>query len=1339
MENPYQAQAAAAAAAASGGDLSERSTESSFDRFDRPEASESFVMYEMEHNRSQSMTDVPIPQEKGKSKHLRSRMARGVKKAFKGGESYYSSSKKTRSLSPPQDRQKIMTTRSQDDDLHHLTSLPLLVGEPKKKHKSKFKPVAKAAAAAARKISGTKKSSSSSSNRDRTQSEGGDSSSRSSTPTTSHMGPAPLPPGKTPVNTPVNATAILDRPIPEELMEECQTSLLANMKSNHSQNDNDNDYDNSNNTTSVEASESAEASSEAPEASMEFVPSPIMDDAAVTTGASAEGMATTVAANTNNISNNELTATSPSLSAEDEALKLAEAMALAVKDNPNMSHEEIRKLVTSQPQYQQMMQLGASTSTTNSNNSGNSHSTKTLLKKNFMNFQEKFTSGTNTARGKFKEMMGSTNLDLGGSVTSFVYSKAATPKQPTETMSAATPVDAMEYSQSSSTGTLLQNSSSGFVSVTQVTTTNTEQEDTKTEATMVQAPNTSTTTKPTKEPNTLLPEKQEKPASNVSVTTAPHQVPAPEMKSVPPPVPASSPSRVSATVNNNLNNKLQPPIRLTDIVWKRRSGLGKYSTSSAWERRRMVLRGSQLLYYRAQGEGDSVGGVLPPDDSVHTGEDFPSQQQQQTQTQSQTMNSSISTIGGSDKQAAVKSYAGRSMMDALERASNTLGLSTASVTPAYLTSASKADARGYMDLVKEGATVSATTGHSGAPSPFCLSIKVRGETKWKLCFSSHKAQMEWLAALTDVAIQASVDAYNVELLSAVDPGNPGMASALYHNHVFEPPGEENASAKPSMSPQAGHVVPEIDNSLPQPKLLSSGHRLWMMEPYNIQGALNNNQAGDEESSTTSMDNGTDESEGSIVEFDSSGHGAMDEWGHIAIAESDEKIWVLPEKNFTLAGVLINAAVLYARNSSISVQGFWTIVVIVNMCLYTCMEALQAPGARTGSPAVGRSRLGRRGSRGSRKKKGEAGAGGEGSGIKGGASGPMGKADSFIPDAGMSTLRIENPHDLATNAKGQVFAGWRAPTGEDIHVRSHGYMETKAKIPSPGTLYELNQMDIFESPSRYPDMAPRVKLPKLTYDIDPNETKTWRAPDYFVVSVALPTDPPKLAKSSSDGGGYTLTMYFTMRKEVRDVLKRVTAEDYNPADEPVPEDRNKSIVNAVRLFEEWCRRAPNDLPFQARFKMIPYVENAKEIGLPSWIAKYNAKPLLIKRPGQTGFLFTHPELSCIEFDISLHVFPYLAKQGICYLKDTMFKKILSSVAFVIEGRDDDELPECLIGIVQVCYPDPAVAIQAKDFFAGTAPRSYEREESAPKPTIDADPALGTGAAEPAAVVQPAASL
>jgi predicted nucleic acid-binding Zn-ribbon protein len=97
--------------------------------------------------------------------------------------------------------------------------------------------------------------------------------------------------------------------------------------------------------------------------------------------------------------------------------------------------------------------------------------------------------------------------------------------------------------------------------------------------------------------------------------------------------------------------------------------------------------------------------------------------------------------------------------------------------------------RGYLDLEEEKAAVSASYGHSGAPSPFCISIKVglAQETKWKLCFDHHQTQMEWLAAISDASIRCSVDNYNQLLLKAADPMNQQDLSLLPRPPpVYEP-------------------------------------------------------------------------------------------------------------------------------------------------------------------------------------------------------------------------------------------------------------------------------------------------------------------------------------------------------------------------------------------------------------------------------------------------------------------------------------------------------------------------------------------------------------------------
>jgi hypothetical protein len=102
-----------------------------------------------------------------------------------------------------------------------------------------------------------------------------------------------------------------------------------------------------------------------------------------------------------------------------------------------------------------------------------------------------------------------------------------------------------------------------------------------------------------------------------------------------------------------------------------------------------------------------------------------------------------------------------------------------------------------------------------------------------------------------------------------------------------------------------------------------------------------------------------------------------------------------------------------------------------------------------------------------------------------------------------------------------------------------------------------------------------------------------------------------------------------------------------------------------------------------------------------ILNYNGKPILIKRVGQTGFLYDDMVLeeekegmrnfvdsTVMEFHLNLHEFPYLSRQAFVLLKDKYFTKALATLAFVIEARSAEELPEVLIGDgLQVHYPNP----------------------------------------------------
>ena len=1222
---------------------------------------------------------------KGKSRRLSKRVAHTIKKQWKSSDSKdkshtnLNSHNKGRSLSPSRNNNNNNNSGSEENYESESEDAEMTAAaaadysdrdkERKKKHKSKFKPVAKAAASAAKKIAGKKSSTTKRAEETYEQLQyalsstntGSADSSRATSPTdhlihasgssssaaSTTAGTALAAGGgnltnKTPVNTPVTTTPlVVDGTNIEQLKHDLPPTLTEEDEEEE------------------EVEERGGDTFTTAEKSMEF---------------SALKQPTSTSTSSSSLEPTTEPTTVPS---EDDMLRMAEAMAMAVEKNPTKTHEEIRRIVLAQPEFQHL----ALPDNASSSYSSSSSKSKKGFKKTFGSFQSKFTSGAGTAQKKLMEYANAgVESTLGSSVTSFGGFMGSTGSSSTGSERDASVVSSRDVSAAAAVGATLEAASnlgkvggdavhdaisSGFKTLT------------------IPEDSVASLDVPTDASSASL-------ASGVNMgqqsgTTEAANIPAPAI-----------------TTKGDL------PIKLTGILWKRRSGFGVLR-SSPWERRHFVLQGNSLSYYRAKGESGGEGTAAALMDEA---------------TERYDDNRGIDASSDAGVSHKSSSSTKQRMYDVLGQASTSLGLSAAPVAPSNEKLAEGSSARGSMDLVKENATICATWGHSGAPSPFCLSIKVKGETKWKLCFASHRSQLQWLAAMTDVIVQASVDSYNIKLLTNADPANQDPVTAAFQSHVSEPPVSEKSLGLPAAQPA------DADNLLPQPSMHVSGRRLWIMEPYVIkaQNGFGGPGEADDDESASSYESDDDMDDDEEEATRAVGVSSKDD-----LADDDDKIvWSIPESKLMFAGFVVNAAILYCRNSTISVEVFWTAVTIANMTLFSFLEAGTRPRAQsTDTASAGRRSWVKRPRKTRRRKAKQNGPAGTGTERSGGGAASKVQKEKFIPVAGTSALKINDLSDPCKNAKGDAFTRWRAIEGEQLQVRSHGYKTTNKKIGSPGSLYELSQMDLFESPARYPDMAPRVKLPKLSYPIDPDEKKTWKAPDHFIVSLALPTDPPKLGSNTSDGGGYTVTMYFNMRKTTRDILKRVTADGYDPNSEEKPDDMQTYQVNAVRLFEEWCRRAPNDKAFLTRFKMVPLVVNAKEIGLPSWIGKYNGKPLLIKRPGQTGFLLPHPELSCIEFDISLHVFPYLAKQGICYLKDTLFKNLIASVGFVIEGRDDDELPEVVIGLGQVVCPDPAIGIQGADFFAGTAPRSFEPEEVKP-------PAVNAPAAAPAVPTKPTPS-
>lgn len=227
-----------------------------------------------------------------------------------------------------------------------------------------------------------------------------------------------------------------------------------------------------------------------------------------------------------------------------------------------------------------------------------------------------------------------------------------------------------------------------------------------------------------------------------------------------------------------------------------------------------------------------------------------------------------------------------------------------------------------------------------------------------------------------------------------------------------------------------------------------------------------------------------------------------------------------------------------------------------------------------------------------------------------------------------------------------------------------YNRYKKKAPSAPPLYEAVAVDIFCARQRVDHAAERFQLPDTSHI----QTNNPHVPPIFVVQLQIPSDPPKSIFSSSDNGpGWALVMYYRITEDTCQQLKDLS-----------------TASPAVKLWAEWCEKAPHDPAMRARFKVINMCSNMEQLGFSSVIVSYNGKPVLIRR---TGSLFKGTNY--MEFDVHVHKFDTFAKQGIFQIS-SLCGNMYMQVGFVIEGRDDSELPETLFGCVAVNRPQEDLA-------------------------------------------------
>jgi hypothetical protein len=226
------------------------------------------------------------------------------------------------------------------------------------------------------------------------------------------------------------------------------------------------------------------------------------------------------------------------------------------------------------------------------------------------------------------------------------------------------------------------------------------------------------------------------------------------------------------------------------------------------------------------------------------------------------------------------------------------------------------------------------------------------------------------------------------------------------------------------------------------------------------------------------------------------------------------------------------------------------------------------------------------------------------------------------------------------------------------------------------MYDLASVDVFKTPHCVTHLGQRLRLPTpLSQDAAATDADAGgassstglRLPPVLLISVALPQEAPGVLTGNQEAGS-TLTTAFSFR-----LSKAAALAAASPSPPP-----------AVQLLARYFAQACSDENVKKTFKMIGRARNYDDLGLPSWMKRFNGKPVIINHSGEV-FTGNSNGTAYLEIDIIVARWSLWAKQGVHTLMPR-YKEIDAEVGFVLQGTEDDELPEQMLGGARLPFVD-----------------------------------------------------
>jgi len=236
----------------------------------------------------------------------------------------------------------------------------------------------------------------------------------------------------------------------------------------------------------------------------------------------------------------------------------------------------------------------------------------------------------------------------------------------------------------------------------------------------------------------------------------------------------------------------------------------------------------------------------------------------------------------------------------------------------------------------------------------------------------------------------------------------------------------------------------------------------------------------------------------------------------------------------------------------------------------------------------------------------------------------------------------------------------------FRIRNSGYLSTKQKVPSKPGMYDVMGADVVRGKNG------KVQHIIHNFDIssipewpgDVKWTKDWGVPEILICCTEIPIETGGMWGVPESDCGFTFITYFMLNEESRRVLK------------------SGQLSPHLKLWKRTCAYG-RSIRKGCSFKFIAQCENMQDMPVNSTIKSYNGKPVLLCDNAR----FLHDQMPRIlEVDFDIREWNFLVRQYMPKVRGLM-EKAHAELCFLVEGKNDAELPECTLGTGRMDYLKP----------------------------------------------------